>query len=79
MKKITSKELSKPIYVIVREDKETKELQILSLLRAKKTLSNYWKKESIEQMLDKGQELHTPYATYTKEIIGFYKEPITIK
>jgi hypothetical protein len=74
----TQKQLSKPIYVIVREDNETKEIQILSLLRAKETLGNYWKKECIDEMLDKGQQLHTPYATYSKEIIGFYKEPITI-
>lgn len=72
------KQLSKPIYIIVREDNETKETQILSLLRAKETLSNYWKKECIDEMLDKGQQLHTPYATYSKEIIGFYQEPITI-
>ena len=72
------KQLSKPIYIIVREDNETKEIQILSLLRAKETLSNYWKKECIDEMLDKGQQLHTPYATYSKEIIGFYQEPITI-
>lgn len=74
----TQKQLSKPIYVIVREDNETKETQILSLSRAKQTLSNYWKKECIDEMLDKGQQLHTPYATYSKEIIGFYQEPITI-
>ena len=72
------KQLSKPIYIIVREDNETKETQILSLLRAKETLSNYLKKECIDEMLDKGQQLHTPYATYSKEIIGFYQEPITI-
>jgi hypothetical protein len=70
--------LSKPIYVIMREDNETKEIQVLSLLKAKETLKNYWKKESIEEMLDKGHQLHTPYATYSKEIIGFYQEPITI-
>jgi hypothetical protein len=74
----TQKQLSKPIYVIVREDNETKEIQILSLLKAKETLSNYWKKECIDEMLDKGQQLNTPYATYSKEIIGFYKEATTI-
>jgi hypothetical protein len=79
MKKVTQKELSKPIYVIIREDKETKEIQILSLLKAKETLENYWKKESIEEMLNNGQELYTPYATYTKEIIAFYQEPTIIK
>jgi hypothetical protein len=74
----TQKQLSKPIYVIVREDNETKEIEILSLLRAKETLSNYWKSKDIEKMLDKGQELYTPYATYSKQIMGFYKEPIII-
>ena len=78
MKNLTEKRLSKPIYVIVREDNQTKEIQILSLLRAKKTLSNYWKSKEIEKMLDKGQELHTPYATYSKQIIGFYAEPIIV-
>jgi len=74
----TKKQLSKPIYVILRQDNETKETQILSLLEAKETLGNYWKKECIDEMLDKGQELHTPYATYSKEIIGFYAEPIIV-
>jgi len=74
----TQKQLSKPIYVIVREDNETKEIEILSLLRAKETLSNYWKSKDIEKMLDKGQELYTSYATYSKQIMGFYKEPIII-
>ena len=78
MKQVTQKELSKPIYVIIREDKETKEMQILSLADAKKTLSNYWKSKDIEKMLDKGQELHTPYATYSKQIIAFYQEPTIV-
>lgn len=78
MKKVKQKELSKPIYVIIREDKETKEMQILSLTDAKKTLSNYYVKESIVEMLDNGQELHTPYATYSKEIIAFYQEPVIV-
>ncbi|MFZ4103774.1 MAG: hypothetical protein ACOYKI_03495 [Sediminibacterium sp.] len=68
MKQVTQKESSKPI--IIREDKETKETQILSFADAKKTLSNYWKSKDIEKMLDKGQKLHTPYATYSKEIIA---------
>ena len=74
MKQVTQKELSKPLYVIIREDRETKEMQILSLADAKKTLSNYWKSKDIKKMLDKGQELHTPYATYSKKIIAFYQE-----
>jgi len=79
MKTSTSKQLSKPLYVILREDNETKEIQILSLSRAKELLSNYWKVEDIEKMLDKGQELFTPYATYSKEIMAFYTEPKIIK
>ena len=73
------KEMAKPIYVVIRQDNETKEMEMLSLPRAIELLSSYWKVESIEEMLDKGQELFTPYATFSKEIIGFYSEPITIK
>ena len=79
MKTSTSKQLSQPLYVILREDNETKEVQILSLSRAKELLSNYWNVQDIEKMLDKGQELFTPYATYSKEIMAFYTEPKIIK
>ena len=67
MKKVTQKKLSNPIYFIIRKDNETKEMQILSFEDAKKTLSNYYVKESIVEMLDNEQELYTPYATYSKE------------
>jgi hypothetical protein len=73
------KEMAKPIYVIMREDNITKDLEILSIERGIKVLSNFYKKDTIEQMFDNGEALLTPYASYSREIFAFYSEPITIK
>ena len=62
--KITN--LTSPQEQVIREDNETQVIEVLSLSKAIETLENYWKKESIKHMLDQGQKLHTPYATYYK-------------
>jgi len=73
------KEMAKPIYVIMREDNITKDLEILSIEKGIKVLSNFYKKKEIAQMLENGEALPTPYASYSREIFAFYSEPITIK
>ena len=73
------KEMAKPIYVIMREDNITKDLEILSIEKGIKVLSNFYIKDEIEKMLENGEALTTPYASYSREIFAFYSEPITIK
>ena len=46
------KEMAKPIYVIMREDNITKDLEILSIEKGIKVLSNFYIKDEIEKMLE---------------------------
>lgn len=52
---------------IIRTDKETGQAEIIDHYEAEEKLSSYWKKGHILPMLQEGQELFTPYATYKKQ------------
>ena len=59
--------------IIQRVCNETNEVSLISLEEAKQKLSGYWVVEKIEPMLEKGDVLHTPYATYQQKKISELK------
>lgn len=50
---------------IVRTDRFTSEIEVISLSEAKLRLSGNWQQHDIEPMLLDGKELWTPFATYS--------------
>lgn len=47
---------------VIRTDKETSEQELVTLDYAIEKLTGFW--NNIEELLLKGEELFTPYATY---------------
>ena len=50
---------------VLRTDLETNEQELVSMEFAIDKLSSYWDKNKIQEILESGVNLWTPYATYS--------------